>query len=234
MIYHRKLLIFQKIFTLYVILFLLLFFSLEGSAQDLQLPKKKIETRSKTKTIYGYKDLPHTWQENFTHWGTLFTLETVFYYFNQHAAISDHGSAHNWRKNFGRLTLDKDEPYWNWMAHPYVGSQIYLYYRANGYDQFHALKMTVVQTALFELIIENYTERPSYQDLYQTPVLGSMLGYGLERLSLKMLNSDYRILRAFGHILNPWTLFWFYKGGVEIIPEIHRDKGAKVTWYWEF
>lgn len=206
-------------------LFCALLFSFSLCAEQVQLKKTY---------HYTYLDRPHSWSENIAHWGALFGLASTVYVINQAETIEDHASFHNWRENFGRLTFDKDEPYWNWIAHPYVGSQMYLYFRANGYDQFHALKMTFVQSAIFELVIENLTERPSFQDLYQTPVLGSMLGYGLEKLSLYMFNSGHSFLRWTGYLLNPWPLFWFYEGKLEIIPEIRSKDEGKVTLRWEF
>jgi hypothetical protein len=40
--------------------------------------------------------------------------------------------------------------------------------------------MAAISSALFEFTVEVYTEPASVQDLYQTPILGSILGLGLE------------------------------------------------------
>ncbi|MBF0208888.1 MAG: DUF3943 domain-containing protein, partial [Oligoflexia bacterium] len=130
------------------------------------------------------------------------------------------GSFENYRHNFGHFVFDKDNPFWNWGIHPYSGSQIYLFYRANGYSRLQALKMSFFQDMLFECLIEIYTEPPSIQDIYQTAVLGSILGYGLEHLSMYLINSGSFTGKVVGHILNPSTLFWFYEGKVEIYPSL--------------
>ena len=67
--------------------------------------------------------------------------------------------------------------------------------------------------------MEIYTEPASIQDLYQTPVLGSFLGVGLENLSMYLLNSGNAFARTIGHIINPTTLFWFYEGKVQVLPQ---------------
>ena len=70
------------------------------------------------------------------------------------------------------------------------------------------------------------TEPVSIQDLYQTPVLGSALGYFLENASMYLLNRGTWYASLFGHILNPATLFWFYKGRIEMDPVIDKNKFA--------
>ncbi|MFN8369551.1 MAG: DUF3943 domain-containing protein [Bacteriovoracaceae bacterium] len=112
----------------------------------------------------------------------------------------------------------KDEATWNWIIHPLNGSQIYLIYRANGYSRLSAVGMTFLQSALFEFTTEVYTEPASIQDLYQTPILGSVVGLFFEVISLDFLNSDSTFLRGVGHIMNPSTLFDFYEGRVYFAP----------------
>ena len=59
--------------------------------------------------------------------------------------------------------------------------------------------MTFISSTLFEFTVEIYTEPAKVQDLYQTPILGSVLGVGLETLSLYLLNTG----NSFGRILKP-------------------------------
>ncbi|MFN8370637.1 MAG: DUF3943 domain-containing protein [Bacteriovoracaceae bacterium] len=49
------------------------------------------------------------------------------------------------------------------------------------------------------LQLEVYTEPASIQDLYQTPILGSVVGLFFEVISLDFLNSDSTFLRGVGH-----------------------------------
>ena len=117
------------------------------------------------------------------------------------------------------------------MVPPYSGSQLYLYYRANGYSRIESLMMNFVSSTLFEFTIEIYTEPASIQDIYQTPVFGTLLGIGIEKVSLYLLNTGNMLGKVLGHILNPTTLFWFYDGKVKISPYYYGNerKGLFVT-----
>ncbi|MCK6595234.1 MAG: DUF3943 domain-containing protein [Bacteriovoracaceae bacterium] len=112
----------------------------------------------------------------------------------------------------------KDEPFWNWFVHPISGSQIYLFYRADGYSRIEAFNMTFITSALFEFTIEIFTEPASVQDLYQTPVLGSILGLGIENFSMYLLNTGNPLASFFGHLMNPMTMLPLFKGKTLIIP----------------
>lgn len=169
---------------------------------------------------YTYKDRDHSLRESVGYLGALYVINWGSYFISMKDTVKEEGSFDNYRHNFGHLVLDKDNPFWNWGVHPYTGSQVYLFYRANGYSRLSAFSMTFLQDMLFECFIENYSEPISIQDLYQTSVLGSILGYGLEHLSLYLLNSGWTAAKVVGHILNPSTLFWFYEGKVQIQPSI--------------
>ena len=184
---------------------------------------------SAKKLFYRYQDREHTATEHATYLGAMFGVSIGAYYVSQSETISNNGSFKNWRSHFGHFVLDKDEPVWNWVVHPYSGSQLFLFYRANGYSRIDSFFMTFIQSAFFEIFIEIYTEPASIQDLYQTPVWGSILGIFLEKSSLYLLNSDFIIGKVFGHLLNPATLFWFYEGKIEIIPTIKNRDEAKLT-----
>ena len=92
-----------------------------------------------------------------------------------------------------------------------------------------ALAMTTVSSTLFELTVETLTEPASFQDLYQTPILGTVLGLGIETLSMSLLNSGYTAGKIIGHLINPATLLPVYEGRTLIIPKFEQeDKGAMV------
>jgi len=183
---------------------------------------------------YSYIDRDHSLKEDVGHLSIVFGLSVSIYFATQWKTIKNTGSTQKYKDNFGRVTFDKDEPIWNFLAHPYVGSQMYLFYRARGYSKHESLKMALIQSSLFEFLIENYTERPSIQDLYKTPILGAMLGYGLEKLSLYFLNSDNSLAKILGHAMNPSTLFWFYEGKVSIIPQITNYREGRVDLTFQF
>ena len=193
---------------------------------ELQKEEKKRKAR-KNKFLYGYIDRSHTTSESLKHIAALYGVTWLVYPLSQPDVFREKGSFKNYRKNFGKLVFDRDEPFWNWFVHPISGSQLYLYYRANGYDRINSLGMTFISSTLFEFTVEIYTEPASVQDLYQTPILGSLLGVGLENLSLYLLNTGNAMGRFFGHVLNPATMFWFYEGKVLITPRTNfKNSGA--------
>ena len=177
------------------------------------------ETKRLPTYKYTYNDREHTFSEDLKHIGAIYVISWGFYYLTQPDTFKERGSFKNYKRNFGKIVFDQDEPFWNWMVHPYSGSQLYLYYRANGYNQIKSATMSFISSSLFEFAIENYTEPASIQDLYQTPLLGSSLGLVFEHLSLYLLNTGNPFLKFCGHIINPYTLFWFYDGKIQITPK---------------
>lgn len=138
--------------------------------------------------------------------------------------MKEHGSFRNYHRNFGKLVFDMDEPFWNWFVHPLSGSQLFLYYRGRGYSSMESIAMSFVSTALFEFTIEIYTEPASIQDLYQTPIIGSLLGVVLETTSLYFLNKKNWGLRFIGHILNPTTFFNGHEAEVSLLPIVEKEQ----------
>lgn len=196
--------------------------------EELSLETQASKKRRK-KYHYGYIDRTHTFSESAKHIAAIYGVTWVVYPLTQPDVVRKKGSFTKYKDNFGKLVFDKDEPFWNWFVHPISGSQLYLYYRANGYNRVDSLGMSFISSALFEFTVEIYTEPASIQDLYQTPVLGSVLGVGLENLSMYLLNTGNVMGRVLGHILNPSTLFWFYEGKVQIIPEYNGKDAGRLT-----
>lgn len=131
------------------------------------------------------------------------------------------GSWSKYKKNFGRLVFDQDEPFWNFFVHPLTGGQMFLYYRSKGYSKMEAFRLTFFSSALFEFTIETFSEPASIQDLFNTPILGSLMGLGIEELSFYLLNSGSTLGKFLGHIINPCTMLWFYDGKMRLTPYIN-------------
>ncbi len=165
------------------------------------------QANSLAQESYFYKDREHTKDEIYNDIKFVFGISIIAYPLTQWDTVRNDGSWDVYRKNFGRIVFDRDEPFWNYMVHPYTGSQMFLYYRARSYSYADSLALTFVSSTIFEFFIEVYTEPASVQDLYQTPVLGAVMGYGLEQLSMNLLNSNSKVSRFFGHIINPMTMF---------------------------
>jgi hypothetical protein len=183
---------------------------------------------------YSFPEREYTFKQKLGQVGLLYGLTWVVYPLSQPKEFLEEGSIKKWRGNFGKLTFDKDEPFWNWIMHPISGSQLFLLYRAYGYNRMDALKMTFISSTLFEMTVEIYTEKASVQDLFQTPVIGSILGLGLENLSFYLLNSGNTFGRFWGHVLNPATLFWFYEGRAVVTPTTNLRDQAGFQFVMEF
>ena len=187
-----------------------------------------------TKWRYEYIDRRHSKAETWSHLGGIYLVSWGLYPLSQPSVFRDKGSFKNYGDNFGKIVFDRDTPFWNWFVHPISGSQLFLYYRANGYNRVDSMALAFISSTLFEFTIEIYTEPASVQDIYQTPVLGSILGLGIENLSLWLLNTGHPIAKFIGHTINPSTLFWFFEGKVRMVPQIDGKGGGGVTFLYEF
>jgi hypothetical protein len=201
------------------------------STNALAIEKTNIipETKKRLpKYRYEFIERDHTVNETLRHIGIMYGASWAVYPASQFDVFKNKGSFENYRRNFGQIVFDKDEPFWNWMVHPISGSQLFLYYRANGYNRINSLALAFVSSTLFEFTVEIYTEPASVQDLYQTPILGSVLGVGLENLSLYLLNTGNAFGKVLAHIINPWTMFDFFdQNRIMIIPKTnYRDRGS--------
>lgn len=178
---------------------------------------------------HQYVEREHTIEESVKTVGLVYGLTWVLYPTFQPKVFKVKNGFETYKKNFGKLVFDKDEPIWNNFVHPLTGSQLYLIYRADGYSRIQSLGMAAISSALFEFTVEILTEPASVQDLYQTPILGSILGLGIENLSMYLLNQDSTFSNVLGHMINPATLLPLYNGRTLIVPRIDdADKGAMV------
>lgn len=142
-------------------------------------------------------------------WGqvsAMYAGQWAYYLLSQTEALGQEGSFRNWYSNPASPHFDKDFYDFNLVRHTLAGSFYYGYYRAFGDTRQRSLALSTVSVLLFEFTIEVATERPSWQDVYQTPVLGTLLGMGLEDLSLACLRSSWRPVRVLGYVFNPFVL----------------------------
>lgn len=206
--------------------------------ERMKVMKKQDETKKQRSRLnkyrYTYIERKHTKKESLKHIAAMYGVTWLIYPITQPDIVRKKGSWSNYKNNFGKLVFDKDEPFWNWFVHPISGSQLYLYYRANGYSRIDSLGMAFISSTLFEFTVEIYTEPASIQDLYQTPVIGSFLGVGLENLSMYLLNSGNGLGKIIGHIINPSTLFWFYEGKVRLIPQTNFNNKHGLLFSMDF
>lgn len=206
----------------------------EGTIKKIRSIIPEIKEDKTSQVIYEYKDREHTENENLKHIGIMYAASWIIYPLTQPSTVKNEGSWDKYKDNFGELVFDQDEPFWNWFVHPYSGSQLYLYYRSQGYKRTSSVLMTLASSALFEFTIEIYTEPASIQDLYQTPILGSIIGLTFESLSLMFLNSGNFFLKFVGHVLNPMTVTPWTEGKTIVTPTAFKNGGAGLMLSMEF
>ena len=81
-----------------------------------------------------------------------------------------------WRYNVTHPAWDDDDFYINYILHPYWGATYYIRGRERGLGRWESLGYSALLSTLYEYGAEALFERPSYQDLIVTPLLGAMLG----------------------------------------------------------
>lgn len=111
-----------------------------------------------------------------------------------------------WYRNIFKLgpEWDHDNPIFNYVLHPYAGAAYFMSARTCGFNFWQSmLYSAAISTIGWEFGIEACMERPSYQDLFITPVVGSILGEGFYRLKRLIVNNNYEILGSpvIGHIV---------------------------------
>jgi Domain of unknown function (DUF3943) len=81
-----------------------------------------------------------------------------------------------WWDNVSNPHRDKDDAYLNWITHPYWGAAYYIRGRERGLNRWQSFGYSALLSTLYEYGAEAFFEKPSYQDLWITPVIGSLLG----------------------------------------------------------
>lgn len=163
---------------------------------------------------FVYKDRVHAHYirsiSNQEAWLTAFLIQFVYiggYVATQWDNIQENGSVEKWWDHLGMLHFDKDSYDYNIITHIGNAHYSYLFYRAAGYKKINSFVMTAIGSTIFEFLIETVTEPASIQDLWQTPVLGTLLGITTEKLSLILVNSDHKVLNWLGYLFNPFLAF---------------------------
>jgi len=83
-----------------------------------------------------------------------------------------------WRNIFVRNPeFDHDNLIFNYILHPYAGAVYFMAARSCGFSFWGSvLYSTAISTLGWEFGIEAFMERPSYQDIFITPIVGGILG----------------------------------------------------------
>lgn len=99
---------------------------------------------------------------------------------------------------------DHDNPVFNFVLHPYAGAAYFMCARTCGFNFWKSmLYSAMISTVGWEFGIEACMERPSVQDIFITPLVGSIMGEGFYRLKRLIVDRNYEILGTpfIGHIL---------------------------------
>lgn len=89
---------------------------------------------------------------------------------------------------------DGDKWYFNYLLHPYAGAAYFMGARSCGFNFWQSfLYSAFVSTVEWEYGIEAFMERPSIQDLFITPIVGSLIGEGFYKLKRNIVEHGYRL-----------------------------------------
>lgn len=89
---------------------------------------------------------------------------------------------------------DHDKFIFNYVLHPYAGAVYFMSARSVGFNFWQSfLYSSIISNVGWEFGIEAFMERPSYQDLFITPIVGSAIGEGFYKLKRHLVRNDYRL-----------------------------------------
>lgn len=101
---------------------------------------------------------------------------------------------------------DHDKFYFNYILHPYAGAVYYMAARSCGFNPWQSLLYnTCISTIGWEFGIEAFMERPSIQDIFITPIVGSIVGEGFYRIKRYIAANGYTL--AGSRFLGNFTVF---------------------------
>jgi hypothetical protein len=173
-----------------------------------------------------------TSRELLVNFGAVYLNQWMIYILTQHETIKEHGSWENFFSYPLRPDFDKDTFDYNILKHALSGNYYYLFYRARGYSESEAFAWTFMSSLAFEFAVEAYTEQPSYQDIYQTPIYGTLVGMGSERISKYLFERESTWAHVLGYLFNPFEIFKEDKEtDIVAYPQIEKETlGFNVSW----
>lgn len=90
---------------------------------------------------------------------------------------------------------DHDKFYFNYILHPYAGAVYYMSARSCGFNAWQSMfYCSLISNVGWEFGIEAFMERPSYQDMLITPIVGSLIGEGFYKAKRAIVNNGYSLL----------------------------------------
>lgn len=192
-----------------------------ADARLLPAPVSPVEPETVTPSVYMF---PYSWRRTCTpNWhrmwvntavltgafvSTLFVLELL----PENATawnrreIESKPFYKRWADNIFRLNpeIDHDNLVFNYILHPYAGAAYFMSARSCGFNFFQSmLYSALISTIGWEFGIEACMERPSYQDIIITPVVGSLFGELFYHAKRHIVEHDYTLCgsRVLGNIV---------------------------------
>lgn len=90
---------------------------------------------------------------------------------------------------------DHDKPFINFVLHPYSGAVYFMSARSCGFNFWGSLLYSaLISSVEWEFGIEAFMEKPSFNDLLLTPIIGSVIGEGFYMAKHSIVNNGYRLL----------------------------------------
>ncbi len=99
---------------------------------------------------------------------------------------------------------DHDNPIFNYVLHPYAGAAYFMAARSCGFNFWQSLLYSAtISTVGWEFGIEACMERPSIQDIFVTPLVGSVFGEFFYKLKRNIVAHDYHLFgsRFLGNVV---------------------------------
>lgn|SRR5690554_1114590 len=123
---------------------------------------------SQTKAVFGY---------GFLVFGAIYAMPVEDTHWDK-SGFHGGNLFKEWKKNVTtRPQWDKDSPWFNYVAHPYVGGSYYQVARNSGYGQFDSFTYAALMSTFYwEYGVESLVQPPSIQDLIVTPLGGWLYG----------------------------------------------------------
>ncbi len=110
----------------------------------------------------------------------------------------DYGMFNKWKDNVTSGPVwDEDDAFLNWVMHPWAGGVYYMSARGSGYNKWESFAYAAfMSTFLWEYGVEAFAEIPSWQDLFVTPILGSLLGEQFFRWKRNVIRNEKKVLNS--------------------------------------
>ncbi len=110
----------------------------------------------------------------------------------------EEGLLNRWKENVrSGPVVDDDSFFLNFIMHPYSGAVYYMSARGSGFKWWESFTYSAIMSTFFwEYGIEAFAEIPSWQDMFVTPILGSLVGEGFFALKGEIIRNDSRVLNS--------------------------------------